>query len=105
MGWEKGGRYYTRSRKVNGRVVREYAGKGLVGEQAARADAECRARLQAQTESWRAEKARSEALEAEMAALEELTNLLGRAALAAAGYHQHNRGEWRRKRGQRTGCA
>jgi hypothetical protein len=29
MGWDRG-RYYTRSRKVNGRVVREYVGTGPV---------------------------------------------------------------------------
>jgi len=31
MGWDQG-RYYTRSRKVNGRVVREYIGTGRVAE-------------------------------------------------------------------------
>jgi hypothetical protein len=31
MGWDKG-RYFTRSRKVNGRVVREYVGTGEVAE-------------------------------------------------------------------------
>ena len=42
MGWDKG-RYYTRSRKVRGRVVREYVGGGLPGELVARMDAEARA--------------------------------------------------------------
>ena len=41
MGWERG-RYYTRSRKVNGRVAREYLGTGEAAQQAARQDASAR---------------------------------------------------------------
>ncbi|MGD9893490.1 MAG: hypothetical protein AB7R89_17845 [Dehalococcoidia bacterium] len=36
--------------------------------------------------------------EATLAALCETTDLLVRAALLSAGYHQHHRGEWRRRR-------
>jgi hypothetical protein len=38
MAWDRG-RYYTRSRKVNGRVDREYLGTGEAAERAARQDA------------------------------------------------------------------
>jgi hypothetical protein len=51
MGWERrtrGGLYYTRSRKVAGRVVREYVGGGLLGRFAALSDVERRRQLKAQ---------------------------------------------------------
>lgn len=101
MGWDKG-RYYTRSRKVNGRVVREYCGVGEVAELAAQMDARKRAEREAEREARRAKKAELDALDAGVKELDELADLLARAALLAAGYRQHNRGEWRRKRG---GCA
>src|SRR5215212_1642630 len=39
---ERGGLYYTKSRKVNGRVIREYVGMGPLAELAAEVDAEGR---------------------------------------------------------------
>ena len=49
MGWERG-RYYTRSRKENGRVVREYMGGGRAGELVAQLDALDRDRRQTEAE-------------------------------------------------------
>jgi hypothetical protein len=99
MGWDKG-RYYTRSRKVNGRVVREYVGKGRVAELAAQTDALVREQRRLDALARRGEKADLAALDAELKALSEATDRLARAALVAAGFHQHKRGEWRRKREQ-----
>jgi hypothetical protein len=92
MAWDKG-RYYTRSRKVNGRVDREYVGTGWLAELAAQVDA-----LEGQRRQE--EQARLEALDAPLSDLNDRADLLARAALLAAGYHQHNRGEWRRRREQ-----
>ena len=92
MGWDRG-RYYTRSTKVNGRVVREYIGTGRAAELTAQLDALERERRR------RRQKEELSALDADMRALAELTDLAARAALLAAGYRQHKRGEWRRRRG------
>jgi hypothetical protein len=94
MGWDKG-RYYTRSRKANGRVAREYVGTGEAAERAARLDAMARQ----EREARRAALAELAALDAPLDDLAELTDLLARAALAAAGYRRHHRGEWRKRRG------
>ncbi len=52
MGWEmrRSRLYYYRSQKVGGRVVKEYASAGLIGELAAELDAEQRAERQARAE-------------------------------------------------------
>jgi hypothetical protein len=97
VGWEKG-RYYTRSRKVGRRVVREYVGFGVVAEQAARRDAKRRRQREAARAAFQAARAELDALDARLDELNELADQLAAAALLAAGYHQHNRGEWRRKR-------
>jgi len=102
MPWEtrqRGGRYYTRSKKINGRVFREYVGSGLVGELAAAADARARAERQVQQAAWRAECKRIELAIAPLEEFCDVVETLARASLLQAGYHRHHRGEWRRKRG------
>jgi hypothetical protein len=100
VGWDKGGRYYTRSKKVRGRVVREYVGTGRVAELAARMDELDRQQRRDDAREWREQKAELESLDDTLQELAELTDLLARAVLVAAGYRQHKRGEWRKRRAQ-----
>jgi hypothetical protein len=98
MGWERG--YYYRARKVNGRVVREYVGAGRAAELAAQLDDWERQKRQAERAAFAAERTRLDALDVPLNELNELAELLARAALLAAGFHQHKRGEWRKRRAQ-----
>jgi hypothetical protein len=52
---ERGGLYYTRSKKVNGKVIREYVGGGLLGQLAARIDSDKRRRRVEEAALWREE--------------------------------------------------
>jgi hypothetical protein len=101
MGWEKG-RYYTRSRKVNGRVVREYVGAGDVGLLAAELDAIERERRAHERESWRTEKEEIEAFDKSIAKVCQMADVIAKAVMVAAGFHRH-RGEWRRRRVRKDG--
>lgn len=89
MGWVKRGnrKYYYRSRRVNGRVVKEYLGCGPEAEEAARRDA-----------AEREYRKKSAALAAVNNELKERTKLLIAATMYAAGYHRHDRGRWRKRR-------
>src|SRR5829696_3024952 len=105
MGWEnreRGGRYYTRSRKVNGRVVREYVGGGLIGELADQFDETAREKRKIEAAMVHLEQERVEALVAPIVELCEVAEVLYRVALVDGGYRRYQ-GKWRRKREQRTG--
>lgn len=100
MAWERRGNrhYYYRSRKIAGRVVREYVGGGVHGEVAAALDAGRRQERERARAAERQvqEQFRTAALPHQE--LERLTTALLRAALTDAGYHQHDRGAWRKRR-------
>ncbi len=99
MAWEQRGgkRYYYRTERRSGRAARRYVGCGDVAELAAAAD-ELRRLERAAADRERGEE-RQRLLEAEapLLGLCSLADALARAALVAAGYHQHDRGEWRRR--------
>ena len=99
MAWDKG-RYYTRSTKVNGRVVREYVGSGRVANWPRNWT---RSIVNGKSSNGRAEKFerdRLECLDEKMDELDAMVDRVARAALQAAGFHQHKRGEWRKRRGR-----
>lgn len=100
MGWERrGGRsYYYAAERVGGRVVKRYVGAGRVAELAARLDLINRQQREDDAESARRLRDELAAVDAVLAPLDELADVLARAALVAAGYHRHHRGEWRRRR-------
>jgi hypothetical protein len=105
MAWEsrKGrGRYYTRSRRVGGKVVRQYLGQGWSAIIASDIDELLKAKRAAATASRREERGELQELDADLLAINQGVDLIARAALLAAGYRQHYRGEWRRKRERRN---
>ena len=104
MAWEnrKGrGHYFTRSRRINGRVVREYVGVGPVGELMAKVDEIERTTRMLKRSEMRAEQAAFAELDEPLDELDQVCRQLVQAALDQAGYHQHHRGEWRKRREQK----
>ena len=98
MSWDRG--YYYRVRKINGRVVRQYVGGGLIGQLAAQMDELERQKREADKTAKQQAKADLEALHRSLDELTELADLAVRSALLAAGYRRHKRGEWRKQRVQ-----
>jgi len=95
---ERGGRYYTRSRREGGRVVREYVGRGPYAELVAEEDRAKRELAEEQREREREELERLEGLVAPVMEVSEAAEILAHAHLVAAGYRKH-KGEYRRARG------
>jgi len=98
MGWESTlsrGKYCTRSRRADGRVVRDYDGSGDAAFRIAAIGA-CKRQ---EREPW-ASQAQTESTDVEtiVAKAFKETETTLRAALEAAGYHLHARGEWRKRR-------
>lgn len=102
MAWEKrrGGCYYYRSKRVGNRVIKEYFGCGPEAQQAALEDAQKRAEQEARRLAARQEREQHDAATEAVVQLGSQVDMLVKAALTAAGYHQH-RGSWRKHRGQR----
>jgi hypothetical protein len=103
MPWNmvRGRKYFYANEWVGGRSVRRYFGAGPLAELAAaqsdlrRVEREAGRRARwAEAEPW-------ERAEAALSDLGGLTDLVVRAAMAAAGYDRHRRGHWRKWRGRK----
>jgi hypothetical protein len=96
---ERGGRYYTRSRRSpeDGRVLREYVGTGPLAEIVAEEDHTKRELAEAERKREKRDLERLEGLIALVLELSEAAEILAHAHLIAAGYHRH-KGEYRRAR-------
>ena len=101
MAWEKrehsSNRYYTRSRRVDGRVVREYVGCGLLAELAAGVDAMQRIEAAMEREGLRQEAEEAQAIDRQLEEMGKLSDLLAQVVFWPAGYHRR-KGEWRKRR-------
>ena len=104
MAWETRSRrrYFYFSRWIGGRSCKLYLGKREAALIAADMVAERKARRLSERETLRADRARLAPLERMMKSLDAGCAALLAVELTLAGYHRHDRGRWRRKRG-RTG--
>lgn len=90
--------YYYRSRRAGRRVRKEYVAAGLHAVAASDAAEQARMERRAERDERRAALAAFEAEEAGLDDLCQRTETLVRATLLGAGYRQHDRGDWRRRR-------
>ncbi len=99
MAWElrRSSPYYYRSVRVNGRVVKQYVGKGMIANEFARLQAEKQQLLQARRRSVREFSEQLQHYERILKPFWSSSEAVFKRAFEAAGYHYH-RGEWRRRR-------
>lgn len=100
MSWEtrqRGGRYYTRSRRIEGRILREYIGTGPLAEAIATLDEVDRSADARERAQWRAEREPIDEAWQELRAIGKAVQAAVRASLEGAGFKYH-RGEWRAPR-------
>ena len=105
MGWEtreRGkGAYYYRSVREGNHVRKEYYGGGVLGQWGAQRDELARRQREEESAYWKHERKRFEENAAFIEEIGNVTDTLVRAHLIAHGFHK-TRGEWRRRRGQRS---
>jgi hypothetical protein len=99
MAWERRGThlYYYRGTRRHGGVTKEYLGTGPCADLCAAEDAVWQAQRRAAAETWRQEQAVFKALDSQITTWWYAGTTAIKATLYAAGYYQHDRGEWRKR--------
>jgi hypothetical protein len=90
--------YLYRSVRRAGRVTSEYVAGGIDAQLIAALEADERDERRAERERARAERREADELDRALDDLAAIARAVARDALLSLGYHQHDRGEWRRKR-------
>jgi hypothetical protein len=93
--------YAYKSIRRGGRVTSEYRGSGMLALGVATLDAEGQEERAERAERQRAERRRLDELDRAAGALAAGALDLARRTLEEAGYHRHDRGPWRKRRGHR----
>jgi hypothetical protein len=96
----KGG-YYYRSKRIAGKPVKLYVGRGPAAELAARLDEREREDRRAEREALLAEQVRLAAADLAFADARGLVDLLVQGTLVLGGFHDHH-GQWRSRRERTT---
>jgi hypothetical protein len=104
MAWEQRGshHYYYRSRKIGGRVVKEYVGAGVAGQQAEREDETRRLKQASERAALLMDRNTFDSASAAHIELSRTADAILTATLLAAGYHRHDRGKWRKRRASKV---
>ena len=99
--YRNGRPYLYRSVRRGGRVTSEFVASGTDALLIAALQEDERDGRRFDLERIRSERKEADDLERALDELAERARALARDALTAAGYHQHHRGEWRKRRVQR----
>jgi len=91
MGWEsrRGGSVYYKSVRVDGQPKKVYMGKGAAAQAQAAKVTQAQQQRQAERDAWQREQARVGDAEQHLRDLRALADLLVRATLLSAGFHEH----------------
>jgi hypothetical protein len=104
MGWKQinGRSYFYRLVREGDRVRSEYVGAGETASLVALLVASERTEREVERQAWKTERGQADSEDRELAEWCDRIEALASTVMVAAGYHRHDRGEWRRKRRKRV---